>query len=117
MINIERVINTSTAELIKKRRLELGLSQQELAEKTNYSSAISIDHLERGLTNIPRNKLSLFSKVLGLTSEELNQRTISVGYLNDSFILNNVNRLNDKGIVKVQEYINDLLLSDKYRKG
>ena len=65
-------------ERIKKRRTELGLSQDELAKRLGYKSRSSINKLEQGKADIPRSKILVFSKalscspsyLLGLETEE-----------------------------------------------
>lgn len=42
----------SIGDIIKKRRLEIGLSQQELADKVGYKSRSSINKIELGKTDI-----------------------------------------------------------------
>ena len=54
----------NTADIIKKRREELGLSQEELAAKLGYKSRSSINKIELGLSDIPFSKITLFAKAL-----------------------------------------------------
>lgn len=49
---------------IKKKRLALNLSQQELAEKVGYTSRSSINKIELGLVNLPQSKVQLLAQVL-----------------------------------------------------
>ncbi len=49
---------------IKKRREELGLSQEELAHRMGYKSRSSINKIELGLNDIPQSKISDFASVL-----------------------------------------------------
>lgn len=65
---------------IKKARLEAGLTQQEMAEKTNLSIAF-ISRVERGSSHINLKRLSEFCSILN----------VSEGY-----ILNGVSDSNDK---------------------
>lgn len=59
------------AENVKKRRLQLGLSQQELADKLGYKTRSTITRIEAGENSIPENKLARFAKVLDTTVEYL----------------------------------------------
>lgn len=52
--------------LIKERRIELGMTQDELAEKTGYKTRSSINKIEKGLNDLPRNKIELFAKALNV---------------------------------------------------
>ncbi len=53
-------------EIIKNRRIELGMTQDELAEKTGYKTRSSINKIEKGFNDLPRNKIELFSKALNV---------------------------------------------------
>ncbi|WP_338950108.1 helix-turn-helix transcriptional regulator [Fusobacterium nucleatum] len=61
----------NTADIIKKRREELGLSQEELAVKLGYKSRSSINKIELGLSDIPFSKIPLFAKALEIEPEVL----------------------------------------------
>lgn len=52
------------AERIRTKRLELGMSQGELAEKVGYTSRASINKIEKGLVDVPRSKLFAIAKAL-----------------------------------------------------
>lgn len=56
---------------IRQRRLELGLSQDELAKKLGYKSRSSINKIESGENDIPQSKISAFAKALNTTSSFL----------------------------------------------
>lgn len=58
-------------EMIKKRREQLGISQDELAKKLGYKSRSSINKMELGLQDVPQRKVKDFAKVL----------SVSIGYL------------------------------------
>ena len=58
-------------EMIKKRREQLGMSQDELAKKLGYKSRSSINKMELGLQDVPQRKVKDFAKVL----------SVSIGYL------------------------------------
>lgn len=61
----------NTADIIKKRREELGLSQEELAARLGYKSRSSINKIELGLSDIPFSKIPLFAKALEINPEIL----------------------------------------------
>jgi len=52
---------------IKNRRLQLGMSQEELAEKMGYTSRSSIAKIEAGVNDIPQSKIEAFAKALHTT--------------------------------------------------
>ena len=56
---------------IKKLREELGMSQDELAEKTGYTSRSSIAKIEKGLVDLQQSKIISFANALGVTPSQL----------------------------------------------
>lgn len=51
-------------EKIRLRRIELGMTQDELAKITGYTSRSSINKIEMGLVNLPQSKIELIAKAL-----------------------------------------------------
>lgn len=58
-------------EKIKKLRLQLGLSQDELAEKVGYTHRSSIGKVESGLVDLPQSKIQAFATALHTTPQYL----------------------------------------------
>lgn len=58
-------------ENIRKRRIELGLSQQELADKLGYKSRSAINKIELGINDLTQTKILAFAKALNTTPGEL----------------------------------------------
>ena len=56
---------------IKNRREELGMSQNELAAKIGYTTRSSVNKIEKGLVNLPYQKIVLFAHALQTTPSEL----------------------------------------------
>lgn len=54
-------------ERIKTRRLELGMSQEELARKLGYKAKSSITKIEYGINDIPQSKIVKFAAALDTT--------------------------------------------------
>lgn len=52
---------------IKARRLELGMTQEELAQKLGFKSKSSINKIELNKTDIPQKRISQFAKALETT--------------------------------------------------
>lgn len=52
---------------IRERRIQLGLSQEELALQLGYKSKSTINKIEMGINDIPQAKISLFAKALQTT--------------------------------------------------
>lgn len=70
---------------IKKRREELGLSQEDLAKILGYKHKSSINKIELGAADVPRAKVPAFAKALGMTAIEFSgwtedRKTVSFSY-------------------------------------
>lgn len=58
---------TDIAIRIKRRREQLGMTQDELAQRMGYKSRSSINKIERGENDIPQAKIKQFADVLDTT--------------------------------------------------
>jgi len=58
---------TRFGERVKSRREQLGLTQEQLAERLGYKSRSSINKIEMGKNDIPQSKLPDFAKALNTT--------------------------------------------------
>lgn len=58
-------------ENIKARRIELNMSQKELADKLGYKSTSTIAKIESGKNDIPQSKIVAFAKALDTTPGKL----------------------------------------------
>lgn len=56
---------------IRERRIQLGLSQEDLAVKMGYKSRSTINKIESGAVDIARNKIEKFAEVLNTTPSYL----------------------------------------------
>lgn len=56
---------------IKKRRLELGMTLEDLAKLTGYASKSGVAQVERGHSNIYQDRIMLFAKALQTTPSAL----------------------------------------------
>lgn len=56
---------------IKRRRIELGMTQSELARLSGYENRSSIARIERGDTNLPQSKIVDIAKALRVTPSYL----------------------------------------------
>lgn len=54
-------------QIIKERREELGISQDDLAERCGYTSRTSISKIEAGLVDLPQSKIIAFADALYTT--------------------------------------------------
>lgn len=58
-------------ENIKNRRIELNITQQELAKKVGYKSGTTISKIERGIIDTPFPKIDIFAQALNTTPEKI----------------------------------------------
>lgn len=56
---------------IRKRRIELGMSQQQLADLTGYGDRSSIAKIEKGLVDLSQSKLEIFAAALKMKPSDL----------------------------------------------
>lgn len=54
---------------LKKQRLSIGLTQEELAKKLGYKSKTTINKIEAGINDIPRKKINDFAIALETSPE------------------------------------------------
>ena len=99
---------------IKIKRQELGLTQDELAEKTGYKSRSSINKIERGGNDLPLPKIIQFAKVLCTTPSYL----LGWNYDNLKSLAESLCRQNGISMRKLYEDINtfDLEKPDSIKK-
>ena len=55
------------ASRVRNRRMELGMTQNELADKLGYVSRSSVAKLEAGVSDLPRSKIELLAEMLDTT--------------------------------------------------
>lgn len=58
-------------ERIKELRLHRGMTQEELARATGYTSSAAITLIEKGTRDIPSRKVNTFAKALGVSESYL----------------------------------------------
>ena len=104
---------------IKQRRLELNMSQEDLAKKTGYKTKSAISRIESGQRDLTQSQIELFSKALDTTPSYLmgweNEKSKN-DILSDERILIPFSKLNDEGKEKAISYTQDLVDSGKYSK-
>lgn len=62
---------TAIGERIKERRIEMGMSQDELAEKMGYKSRSTIAKIEKGINDVVQSNIVKFSEVLNTSTAYL----------------------------------------------
>ena len=104
-------------EIIKKRRLELGISQEELSKKMGYSSKTSISKIEKGISDIPLKKIQklsnfLYIDILKLVKSDKEKNNFeNIKYKN---ILRLLDKLEDKELIKLEKLTKEDFI-DKYK--
>jgi len=119
------MIKSNIGKNIKNRRLELGLTQEELATKLGYRSKSSINKIEAGINDISQAKVLEFATALETTVsylmgwEERDGTTATpTRTLTDaeSTLLDTFDKLNDAGKSKVQGYAEAISENEEYTK-
>lgn len=115
---------------IRKKREELGISQEELAKKTGYTSRSSIAKIEKGLVDLPQTKIEIFAKALNTTpsclmgwdkaqeiitptQEEL-QKIQENSY--ENLVIKEMGKLNQKGKVRLLDTAREMTCNPLYNK-
>lgn len=114
----------TTGERIRQLRIEHDMTQEELGEKIGVQKA-AIYKYENGLiVNLKRTTLEKLALVLdttptylmGLEDVEPDQPVLSELTPQQTALLSAFNRLNEEGQQKVQDYIDDLVYTGRYKK-
>lgn len=106
---------THIGERIRQRRIELGLTQEELANKLGYTNKSTIGKIETGVNDIVQSKVVDFAVALNTTPAFLMGWDIENN--NTSLpIVELFNELNQEGQEKLLEYAEMLRDSGKYKK-
>lgn len=102
---------------IKKRRIELGLSQEELAKRLGYKSRSSINKIELGENDIPQSKIAKFAKALETTEVYLlgfeDDPDPSLAELSSAF-MKVVEKTSEKFNISLTKEIKEVLNIDEY---
>lgn len=97
---------------IAKRRCQLKLTMDDLAKEIGVSKA-TIQRWESGeIKNIRHEKIIRIATALKTSPARL----IGWDEKSQTPALSNIDLLNDKGLQRVQSYVDDLILIDKYKK-
>lgn len=103
---------------IKSRREELGLTQDQLAQKTGYKTKGAISRIEKGERDLSQSQIEIFARALNTTPSFLmgwddNSESLTI---NQETIIKTFNQLNNEGQQKAISYTQDLVDSGKYTK-
>ena len=106
---------------IKKYRLRLGLTQDQLAKLTGYTDRSSIAKIESGLVDISQSKLELFARVLRVSPGELIGKSASGDNrlaltASERSLLEYFRQLNEEGQEIALEHVSYLISTGRYIK-
>lgn len=104
---------------IKKRREELGISQEELAKKVGYKSRSSVNKIEIDGRGLPQNKIVIFAKALETTPaylmgwEDVSDEDVGNIFSNDNLseIIDNISALSPQEKNHFHKYLQLLKLN------
>lgn len=103
---------------IKDRRIELGLSQTDLAKLIGYRDKSMISRVESGQVDLSQSKIELFASALRTTPSALMGWTDSIPTISlsrdEEALLSDYQKLNDLGKEKARENVADLTEIPKY---
>nr|WP_297703741.1 helix-turn-helix transcriptional regulator [uncultured Butyrivibrio sp.] len=112
----------TVGERIKKRRLELGLTQEELAKRLGYGKS-AVCRLEKSANNITTDRISKCATALETTPAylmgwtDLEGNEIPCSYIeNDEELLTLFHSFNEEGQKRLLEYARDLSNIEGYLK-
>ena len=111
---------------IKNRRLELDLTQTQLAERLGYADKSMIAKIEKGQIDLSHSKILALAAALQTTPGDLmgwedeasSSAAVPVPAAdpNEDQLIAMYRELNSAGQKKLREYAEDLLDNDKYKK-
>lgn len=107
---------------IKQRRMELGMSQEELARKLGYKSRSSINKIELGGQNLTQKKIKKIAEALDTTPDYImgwdKKVKFNISYSNEYYdllkeIYDFIDRADEKSIENLMDYLNFLIMKLK----
>ena len=119
-------------ERIKSLRKQLGLSQEELADKADYKNRSSIARIENGTTDIPAEKLRLLADILHTTTfyietgidfndyafdPDMYEETLRENAEQEQKLIALFHELSEEGRKKALEFIEYLIYAEKQSSG
>lgn len=113
-------------QIIKRRREELGISQEELALKAGYKSRSSINKIEVDGRGLPQSKITTIAKALKTTPAFLmgweTDTASAFDYVSSCFgidageMLENFHRMNEKGQKEALKRVREMVHIPEYMK-
>lgn len=111
---------------IKQRRMELGMSQEELAHKLGYKSRSSVNKIELGGQNLTQKKIKKIADALDTTPEYImgwdEQVKFHAAYTDEYHdllkeIFDFIDKADEKSIENLMDYIRFLIIQLKKKEG
>lgn len=93
-------------------RKQLGLTQEELAQRVGYKSKSSINKIELGLNDIPRSKVAKFAEALGTTPARLLGYSLTIGERTNQSIAHSIQHHREEAKLSRKQFA-DLLGVDE----
>lgn len=122
-MNSEKVVSV-VGERIRERRIELGLSQEELAKSVGYQTRMAIFKIEKGESELPLSKLWAMCRALDVSPEwlllgsnkkkektETKEESKTASPLNEA-VIDVISRLSEGDKRKVFDFALDCLLRE-----
>lgn len=98
---------------IKDKRIELNMTQEELAKKSGYTSRSSINKIELGLVDLPQSKIILIAQALGVSvSYLLGKKPMTIGNWSKLSNARNIQRHREKANLSQQQFAELLNLDE-----
>ena len=97
-------------DIIRKRRLELGWTQEDLARRMGYKSFTSINKIEMNKNDIPQNKIAKFARVLGVSIPYL----LELEDKKPDRLFDLISRLDAEDRARIEERVLMMLEGEKY---
>ena len=120
----------TTGERIKERRVELGMTQLELAKKLGYKSKSTINKIELGVQNLKQSKIKAIADALlttpnyivGWADADGNPIDVPEKNMNEhdrmtAYAESLLHRLDDSDLKNITRTMEGWLKDDKYKKG
>nr|WP_314458541.1 helix-turn-helix transcriptional regulator [uncultured Clostridium sp.] len=113
-------------QIIKQRREELGMSQEELARMAGYKSRSSINKIEVDGRGLPQSKITAIAKALKTTPASLmgweKTESFALDHVNSCFgesareMLSNFQKLNESGQKEALKRVSEMVHIPQYAK-
>jgi transcriptional regulator with XRE-family HTH domain len=101
----------SLGQRIKNRRIELGLTQEELGKMVGYKSRTTVNKVELGISSLNESKILAFAKALNTTPAYImgwNEPTTK----EENELISLINQLNEEEIKELSNFV-DYIISKR----